>query len=145
MRKDLARSFRKDINKLEKFMSKQPDVQHNDCFPLKHIFGDNIYIREITMPPGQLITSKIHKFTHPYFVMKGKVSVVTEDGVIHIQAPYWGVTKAGTKRVLYIHEETVWITVHSNPKDEKDTCKIENYIVAKSFKDLNKFKRLRGK
>ena len=144
MRKDLTRSFRKDIKSLEKFMAKQPDVQFNDCFPLKHVFGDNIYIREITMPAGQLITSKIHKYTHPYFILKGKVSVITEEGTMHIQAPYWGITKAGTKRALYIHEECVWVTVHSNPDDTQDVDKIEGKIIAKTFTEFDKRKRLRG-
>ena len=106
----------------------------DDAAPLRHIFGDGIYIREITMPKGMLVTSKLHKTTHPYFVLKGDVSVETETGTVRIKAPYWGITKAGTKRILYIHEETIWVTVHAT--QETDLDKIEKEIIADSYSDL---------
>ncbi len=99
--------------------------------PLKHSYGDGCYIREIFMPKGTLIVSKIHKKTHPYFVMTGKASVVTEDGIEVIEGPYQGITKAGTKRSLYIHEDMVWTTVHVT--EETDLDKIENEIISKDF------------
>ena len=40
-----------------------------------HMFTDGMYIREIFMPAGSLITSKIHKTEHPYIVSYGKVAV----------------------------------------------------------------------
>jgi hypothetical protein len=111
-----------------------PGSMIGDCFPLKHIFVDGAYVREITMPKGALLTSKIHKVTHPYFVLKGEVSVLTEKGIQRIKAPYSGITPAGTKRILYIHEETVWTTVHVTK--EKDLEKIEEEVIANSFDDL---------
>ena len=86
------------------------------------------------MPKEMFIASKIHKTDHPYFVMSGDVSVVTEEGVVRIKAPYWGITKAGTKRALYTHEETVWCTVHVTK--ETDLKKIEEEIIAKDFTEL---------
>ena len=103
--------------------------------PLKHTFIDDGYMREIFMPKGMFVVSKIHKRTHPYFIMQGDVSVLTESGVVRIHAPFHGITKAGTKRVLYMHEDTVWITVH--PTQETDLGKIEEDIIAKTFDDLD--------
>jgi hypothetical protein len=103
--------------------------------PLKHSYGDGCYIRQIFMPKGTLITSKIHKVTHPYFVMTGKASVATEDGIEVIQAPFQGMTQAGTKRALYIHEDMIWITVHVT--DETDLDKIEEEIIAKDFNEYD--------
>ena len=108
----------------------------DDCGPLKHTFGDGLYIRQITMFKGYLFTSKLHKLVHPYFVLSGDVSVITPDGPIRIVAPYSGITKAGTKRILYINEETVWITVHPNPDNETDLVKIEERLIAKSYDEL---------
>ena len=76
--------------------------------PLRHTFADGSYIREITMPKGMLFVTKIHKITHPYFLLKGDVSVLTEEGVVRIKAPFHGITLSGTKRVIYTHEDTVW-------------------------------------
>lgn len=135
--KDISPSeVRNAILEFEWKMSKVPGVKFgDDCAPLKHTFTDDCYIREITMPKGMIVTSKIHKTTHPYFVLKGDVSVITEEGVVRIKAPYSGITKPGTKRVLYMHEETVWTTVHVTK--EKDLKQIEEDIIAETFEELS--------
>jgi hypothetical protein len=84
-----------------------------DC-PVSHTFTDNMYIREIFMPAGSLITSKIHKTEHPYTVSYGKAAVSIDNGEwLEITAPYTGITKAGTRRVLYIIEDCIWTTYHN--------------------------------
>lgn len=126
------------INKMlevESIIADMPDAKFgDDCCPLKHTFADGLYIREVTMPKGYLITSKLHKTTHPYFVLSGDVSVITPDGPIRIIAPHSGITKAGTKRILYMNEETVWITVHATK--ETDLEKIEDELIAKTYEEL---------
>lgn len=122
------------ILEMEKRIAELPGAMFGDCFPLKHTFVDGAYVREITMPKGALLTSKIHKIRHPYFVLKGDVSVLTENGVVRIKAPYSGITPAGTKRVLYCHEETVWTTVHIT--DETDLEKIEKQIIAENYGEM---------
>lgn len=103
--------------------------------PLVHSYGDGCYIRQIFMPKGTLIVSKIHKKTHPYFVMTGRASVSTESGVEIIQAPFQGITQSGTKRALYIHEDMIWITTHVTK--ETDLDKIEDEIIAKDFEECD--------
>lgn len=106
----------------------------DELCPLKHTFVDGAYVREIFMPKGTLLTSKIHKICHPYFVMKGDCSVLTDEGIIRIKAPYHGITQPGTKRILYMHEDTIWLTVHVTK--HKDLEKIEEEIIAKSFDEI---------
>lgn len=102
-----------------------------DC-PVKHHFTQSLYVREIFMPAGTLITSKIHKTEHPYFILKGKVTVFTEeDGTLELEAPYVGITKPGTRRVLYIREDTVWATAHVDFENTKDVSKIAERIIQK--------------
>jgi len=126
---------RKGLSKLEQFMAKLPGAKFGDeIAPLKHTFADGCYIREITMPKGMLLTSKIHKIKHPYFILKGDCSVLTETGVVRLKAPFHGITMPGTKRLLYIHEETVWVTVHVTRKT--DLKEIEKDIVAKTYEEL---------
>ncbi len=125
---------RQNILNIENKIKELPGAMLGDCFPLKHTFVDGAYVREISMPKGALLTSKIHKITHPYFVLKGDVSVLTKKGVQRIKAPYSGVTLAGTKRVLYCHEDTTWITVHVTKNT--DLKKIEKEIIAESFDDV---------
>ena len=121
--------------RFESMLAKEPDAKFgDDCAPLLHFFGDCLYIREILMTKGMIYTSKIHKTTHPYFVMKGSASVITDTGIVHIEAPYFGMTQAGTKRVLYIHEDCVWFTVHAT--EETDLVAIEDQIIAKDYAEL---------
>lgn len=115
------------IDQLEAEMLKS-DIQVN-C-PLIHRYTPGLYIREIFMPAGSIIISKIHKTEHPYIVSKGLVTVITEaDGEIKIKAPFTGITKAGTRRVLYVHEDTVWTTVHTTVKDGETVEEIEHRII----------------
>ena len=102
--------------------------------PLKHTFVDNGYVREIFLPKGMFFVTKIHKKRHPYFIMSGEVSVLTDTGVEKLSGPFHGITEPWTKRVIYTHEDTVWITVH--PTQETDLKKIEEEIIAKTYDDL---------
>ena len=105
----------------------------NEINPLKHTIVGGLYIREIFMPKGQLISTGIHKKEHPYFVLKGDVSVLTDKGIERIKAPHTNITKPGTKRLIYIHEDTIWITVHATKKESVEEVLEE--ILAKDFDD----------
>lgn len=135
-RKHQLSSFQRKSMQLEEVIKKLPEHFEGDSenCPLKHTFVDGAYVREIFMPKGMLIVSKIHKVTHPYFVLSGDVSVATDEGLVRIKAPFSGVTKAGTKRALYTHEDTVWVTVHVTK--ETNLRKIEKQIIAKNFNEL---------
>jgi hypothetical protein len=109
------------------------DAEIEKVNPLEHTFADGMYIRKIVMPAGQLIISKIHKQQHPYFILSGDVSVMTENGVVRYNTPFNGITEAGTQRILYTHTETTWITVQRT--DETDVKTIVNNLTATDFND----------
>ena len=107
--------FREKINKLQEDITKIPGTSGEAIHkinPVKHTFAGGCYVREIYNPANELIVTKIHKKEHPFFLMKGEMSILTEEGIQHIKAPYQGVTKVGTKRVIYTHEECIFTTVH---------------------------------
>jgi hypothetical protein len=107
--------------------------RHEDTCPLKHIFTPGLYCREIYMPAGVVIVSKMHKTEHVFIISKGKVLVVTENDKKFLQAPHTGITKPGTKRALYIVEDTIWTTVH--PIESQDLEEIEEALIAPSYED----------
>ncbi len=114
--------------------------------PLKHSFAEGMYVREIFIPKGMILTGKIHKHSHPNFLLKGKVKVVTESGGYQIlEAPMSIISVAGTKRAVHALEDTVWVTVHLNESNTADLNKIEKYVIAESYEDYDKFKSLESK
>lgn len=106
------------IDELEKAIVENLELV--DC-PVTHIFTEGMYIRQIAMPAGSLITSKIHKTQHPYTISHG-VAAVSIDGQdwCELSAPYTGITEPGTRRVLYIVEDCIWTTYHPIPNMKSD-------------------------
>jgi len=131
------KDFRERITDLEKQVTNFEGVivgeEMEKTNPVKHSFADGCYIREIFNPANELIITKIHKKEHPFFLMEGKMSILTEDGVKHIEAPYHGITKPGTKRAIYTHTDCVFVTVHAT--ENTDIKEIEEEVIAKDFND----------
>jgi hypothetical protein len=101
-----------------------------DC-PTKHRFTPGLYVREIFMPRGAVVVSKLHKTEHPFVISKGKCAVWDAgNGVQELAAPFCGVTKAGTQRVLLVLEDCVWTTFHPILEGEAwNLAKIEARII----------------
>lgn len=98
--------------------------------PVEHFFTDDQYVRKIFMSAGSLITSKIHLTRHPFFVLQGKAAVWDAQKGVHIvRAPYFGITEAGTRRVLLVAEDSIWLTVHAKQPGECTPEDIEQRII----------------
>lgn len=136
IRKEGQLSVREKTNMLETAMLQtgKAEIGGERSCPVLHKYADGCYIRQIFMPKGMIVVSKIHKKTHPYFVLRGKVRVSTEEGIVNIEAPYSGITEAGTRRTLLVLEDTIWSTVHVT--DKKDLEDIEQEIIAKNFHEI---------
>lgn len=110
--------------------------------PLSHKFTTNLYSREIFLPADALVTSKIHKTQHQFVLLQGKASVWTNDGdEVVISAPYVGVTEAGTRRVVYAHEDCRWITFHPTKTTDLEALEkelIEPHYIPKMLGSGNK-------
>jgi hypothetical protein len=119
------------LNLCDEEMAKYPQIE---C-PVTHRFTPGLYIREIHMPANSIITSLLHLTTHPYVVTKGEFSVWYHDKPTQrIRAPYTGVTNAGTRRLLFIHEDTDWMTFHVTDKTDPDDIMEE--ITSNDFNPL---------
>lgn len=99
-------------------------------FPLEHTFTPGLYSRTIFMPADTLLTSKIHKTEHQFSILKGAVMVFTEGkGWELYEAGYRGVTKPGTRRLLFNLVDTVWCTYHATDKTTPED--VEEDIIEK--------------
>lgn len=126
IREDQNLSMREKVNAIEVEMRKMPQVE----MPPVHYFAPGLYAREITIPKGTVLTGKIHKFAQLNIMSKGELSVLTQEGIKRVKAPFTIVSPAGTKRIAYAHEDTVWTTVHGT--EETDLEKIEHRFIAQS-------------
>ncbi len=144
---DTVRKIGKRIDELEVAMIENMELID---IPVTHLFCHGMYVRSVTCPAGSLITTKIHKTEHPFTVSKGKVEVMNEKGIwIEISAPFTGITKKGTRRVVKVLEDCVWTTYHpyrgmksefnTLPEAQKEviTDKIEARVVEKHHIKLN--------
>lgn len=96
--------------------------------PLTHRFTPGLYIREMRMPAGTLMVTKIHKSEHPLLLTQGCASFWSEEtGVQNIEAPYVGITRPGTRRVWYAHSDCILMTFH--PTQLTDPDAIEREII----------------
>ena len=61
---------------------------------------------------------------------------MTENGLKRVSAPCMIRSKPGLKRAGFAHEDSLWITVHANPNNEKNIDVLENLLFAESFDGL---------
>ncbi len=128
-----GRDIREKLAKLEAVLFAGPTIE----LPVKHHFSRGVYARELFIPKGTVLVGKIHKFSQIHMVLKGDISVLTEDGVKRVQAGATIVSPAGMKRAGYAHEDTIWMTVHGT--HETDLQRLEDELIAASFDDYDAF------
>jgi hypothetical protein len=129
----LNQDFRSKVLQMQDAMSQQPQI---DCH-VDHVFAPGLYARQIQMPAGALVVGKIHKHAHVNTISRGRCIVATEFGYEELTAPHTFVSKPGTKRAVYVLEDTVWTTYH--PTEETDLGKIEDHVIAKSYDEYLEF------
>tara|TARA_R100000808_G_C2147387_1_gene155334 strand:+ start:915 stop:1412 length:498 start_codon:yes stop_codon:yes gene_type:complete len=148
----LSKDFKTTVTKLEQDLisiadgeniiagtKEKPIVSDSDKIPIRHFFMDGVYIREMTMFKGVAVIGAIHKDLHMCFLLKGHLTVADEDGTVDHIAPCHIIAKPGVKRVLYAHEDSVWYNTHKNPSNTKDVEKLEEELVATSYKKYNEY------
>ena len=111
-----------------------------DKCPVTHHFARQakMYAREMFIPKGMMLTSRIHKFETISFLLKGDISVLMPDGKTkRLKAPQTIVSPAGTQRAGYTHEDTIWTCVHQTDVTESEG--IEDITCAKTYDEYADF------
>ena len=132
---ELGGKMIKQLHAGEHIAGTEQSEEMKKLYPLKQHIEGGLYTRELFMPKDHLIVSMIHTQDHPSFLIRGKVSFITDDGTVkYIEAPYTIFTKAGTQRVLYIHEDTDWACVFKS--DEKTFEEAEADVYTNNYRKL---------
>jgi hypothetical protein len=134
-------TMREKVNRAEDLMRAYGEPAE---IPVRNYFANagtarGVYAREITIPAGTLLTGKIHKYEQINILSKGDISVLTEEGIVRVQAPCTIVSPAGTKRIAYAHTECVWTTIHGTELTDLEA--IEAQFIAQTEQEYLDFVR----
>ena len=104
-----------------------------------HYFEDGLYARELHIPKDTMIIGKMHKKGQIITVSKGDISILTDNGMVRVQAPFTFASGEGAKRVGYAHEDTV-VTTYS-ATNLKDVAEIEKEIIISTHAQYLEYKQ----
>ena len=89
-------------------------------------FSPGLYMRELHMAAGLRVVGMRHRQEHMNLILAGSATVFTEDGQEEVTAPAIFKGAAGTQRVVIVHEDMIWVTVHRC--DEIDPQKAFEFV-----------------
>lgn len=137
----VIQSRRERIMQLEEAIKSLPQSVGMDEYNegrIKHHFAGDIYGRELFIPKGSILVSKIHKSHTLNTLSQGVIAIICPvRGYTVYEAPFSFVSEPFTKRVGIAIEDCVWITSHKT--DKTDLKEIENEIIAEDFSQENLF------
>lgn len=136
-----SRDRREKIDTLETAIRAQPDDLRAQFAPeIVHHFAPGLYAREMRLPKGAVVTSKVHKYPGLSILSKGSMALYMDDGTVQtISAGFHIVAPAGARRVGVALEDAVWTCMH--PTNETDLEKIEAHFIAQTTKEYLAFTR----
>jgi mannose-6-phosphate isomerase-like protein (cupin superfamily) len=111
------------VEQLQALMRDMPQLR----LETRHYWCDGMYCRELFRPAGTLIVGKIHKREHFYMVLKGDVTVVTDDVRRDVTGPAILISPPGTKRAVLARTDATCVTVHRT--ELTDLAEIERELI----------------
>lgn len=122
---DISAPLRETILRLQTEMAKMPQV----TLPTEHHFVKGLYARSLFIPAGTTLVGKIHKSEHFFILVSGDMTLLTEEGMRRVQAPYLACAMPGIKRVGFAHTDSVCLNIHAT--ELTDIAQIEEQLVEK--------------
>lgn len=125
--------WRGKLKRLDALLAQLPQTH----MPVTHRFSRGVYARELFIPAGTVLTGRIHKYSQINILLRGDISVLTEDGIKRIQAPFVIESPPGTKRAGFAHEDTVWMTICGTDTTDPDV--LEDELTTRSYAEYEAF------
>lgn len=123
---------RAQILRLEEAICDLPQVDLDEH--TQHHFAPGVYLRQLLIPAGVVVTGKIHRSKHLTIIASGTVKITTDHGVEEITGPAVFVSEPGIKKAAYAVTDVTVMNVH--PTDSVDVDEIEKEFIAPSFEAL---------
>lgn len=94
--------------------------------PVAHLFEPGVYIREMRLSAGVLLTGREHLLGHEMQLLEGSVMLFAPCGNTQFDAYAAVETKPGFHAVIYCMTDIVARSVHPNPEEIRDVEALEN-------------------
>jgi hypothetical protein len=123
-----------NVQHLENEMLKQPQAE----IKTEHYFADGVYVREITIPKGVLLTGAVHLTETIDVLVSGDITIIYDEVKKRLQNHGVYISKPGVKKLAFAHEDTVWMTVHAvDDVKGKTLDEVEKELWVTSYDDYN--------
>jgi len=128
---------RSDVFRLQEYLE---TLEQIDPEPLtKHHFAPGIYVRELLIPAGTVLTGKVHRHETMNILVSGTLKVTTDDGVQELTGPMIFNSQPGMKKAAVTFTDVIWLNVH--PTESTDLEEIEQEFIVPEDEALEQEKR----
>lgn len=88
---------------------------------------EGVVARELYIPKDTLLIGYTHKNPQINYCLKGQIEITTDEGTRLVKEGQSFVSPAGTKRLGYALEDTIWLTINKTSFEEE--CDIRKEIL----------------
>lgn len=117
---------------LEAAMRAMPQIESEP----KHYRMNGVYVRELFIPAGTLLTGKIHNHESIGILAQGRLRITNGTDSVIVEAPYVTVDKPGVKRLGYAETDCTFLCVHRT--DSETLEEMEEELVSETFEDYER-------
>jgi len=96
--------------------------------PVRQIVFGGMYHRELSVPGGTVLTGKLHPLPHIFTLVKGKLIILKDDGIILVEAPFSFTVEADTKKIGYAVTDCICTTVNTTEKTTIEDAEAESLV-----------------
>ena len=129
-------------NHVEGIYGDGKNLVNNDVFRIENEFSDQLYMRKMYMPEEHVVISAMHHTEHFWFLLKGRILVITDGEQVEHVAPCYEKSTKGAKRLILSLEDSLFINVHKNPTNTKDMDEVEKSLYSITIEEYNKKEKL---
>ena len=97
---------------------------------ITHLFGEESYVKEIQLNPGEVIGKHVHDFDHISVLLMGSAYIKIGGITRFAKAPFALKVEAGVEHEVTAITKAVWLCTHVT--DCKDADEIDNVLTRKA-------------
>lgn len=116
-----------ELKDIGEYMKTEEFAPYRCSAEVEEFYSDGMYARVYTVPAMQLVVGKKHAKGHFTFLIKGKATIVTDEGQQTLEGPMGWVDKPGVQRAIYAYSDATFLTVHKT--DLTDVSEIEKELI----------------